>query len=151
MRAPDSTDYLVPNNPSSTYSISSEKTELLSPDTCSTVTTDDAKFCELMEDVRSSSAGLPPSGQRPIRRPEVWKETSLTTGTSSPATSDNLTHVTSSSSTLQPSTSASAVTNSTGTKDSGNFSEMNNTNQEEQPLDPSKLLTSQKPMRYVNV
>ncbi|RWS04600.1 leukocyte tyrosine kinase receptor-like protein [Dinothrombium tinctorium] len=37
---PDATDHLIPNNPSSNsnYSMSTEKSELLSPDTCSTIT-----------------------------------------------------------------------------------------------------------------
>lgn len=65
---PGSTDYLVPTNPSPTYSLSSEKTELLSPDTCSTVTTnDDTKLLELMDDIQSSGSG--------IHRP--WRKTSI--------------------------------------------------------------------------
>ncbi|XP_053207383.1 ALK tyrosine kinase receptor-like isoform X2 [Panonychus citri] len=49
---PDSTDYLIPNacsnsNSNSNYSISTEKTELLSPDTCSTVTSGNDDNCKL--------------------------------------------------------------------------------------------------------
>uniref|UniRef100_T1KLD1 receptor protein-tyrosine kinase n=1 Tax=Tetranychus urticae TaxID=32264 RepID=T1KLD1_TETUR len=49
---PDSTDYLIPNacsnsNSNSNYSISTEKTELLSPDTCSTVTSGNDDACKL--------------------------------------------------------------------------------------------------------
>lgn len=65
---PGSTDYLVPTNPSPTYSLSSEKTELLSPDTCSTVTTnDETKLLELLDDAQSSGSG--------VHRP--WKKTSI--------------------------------------------------------------------------
>ena len=49
---PDATDYLVPNNPgsqtNSNYSMATEKTELLSPDTCSTLScVPDDKLLEL--------------------------------------------------------------------------------------------------------
>jgi hypothetical protein len=52
--APDSTDYLVPNsamcsNSASNYSVSTEKTELMSPDSCST-TTNDSRLVELLDE-----------------------------------------------------------------------------------------------------
>ena len=68
---PGSTDYLVPTNPSPTYSLSSEKTELLSPDTCSTVTNDDTKLLELLDDGQMSS------GSGVSRPPNPWKKSSI--------------------------------------------------------------------------
>lgn len=69
MRPPPGSDYLVPTNPSPTYSLSSEKTELLSPDTCSTVTNDDAKLLELLDDAQSSGSG--------IHQNPSWKKSSI--------------------------------------------------------------------------
>lgn len=78
---PGSTDYLVPTNPSPTYSLSSEKTELLSPDTCSTVTgstvtNEDAKLLELLDDPQSSGSGI----LHPHR--PLWKKQSITSSVS---------------------------------------------------------------------
>ena len=78
---PDATDYLVPNNPcsnsNSNYSMSTEKTELLSPDTCSTFscTNEDNKLLELLEDVNPPV--IPP-------RTGNWKETSFSYRNSNP-------------------------------------------------------------------
>lgn len=70
---PDATDYLVPNpcsNSTSNYSVSTEKTELLSPDTCSTVSCNNeesnAKLLELLED----PPAIPP-------RIGNWRETTF--------------------------------------------------------------------------
>lgn len=58
MRPPqDSTDYLLPNNPgsqtNSNYSMATEKTELLSPDTCSTMScVPDDKLLEMDEQLQ---------------------------------------------------------------------------------------------------
>lgn len=71
---PDATDYLVPNNPcsnsNSNYSMSTEKTELLSPDTCSTFscTNEDNKLLELMDDLNPPV--IPP------RTAPNWKDSS---------------------------------------------------------------------------
>ena len=68
---PDSTDYLVPNstmcsNSASNYSVSTEKTELLSPDSCST-TTNDSRLVELLDD---RTQPMPDKGS--------WSETTFT-------------------------------------------------------------------------
>lgn len=63
---PDSTDYLVPtacSNSNSNYSISTEKTELLSPDTCSTITSNHEDTLKSLDDEQKNPL-LPP------RRPE---------------------------------------------------------------------------------
>lgn len=71
---PDSTDYLIPNacsNSNSNYSISTEKTELLSPDTCSTVTSTNDETCKLVAMLDDSDlngtglTGLPGSKDKP--------------------------------------------------------------------------------------
>ena len=78
---PDATDYLVPNNPcsnsNSNYSMSTEKTELLSPDTCSTFScsNEDNKLLELLDDVNPPV--IPP-------RAGNWKETSFSDKNSIP-------------------------------------------------------------------
>lgn len=68
---PDATDYLIPNHPcsnsASNYSVSTEKTELLSPDTCSTATADDCHLVELLDDYNSASKKVP-----------AWSETNFT-------------------------------------------------------------------------
>lgn len=65
---PDSTDYLVPtntcSNSASNYSVSTEKTELLSPDSCSNTTGDN----------RSADGD---DSTRPNSRDGSWKETSF--------------------------------------------------------------------------
>lgn len=71
MRPPPGSDYLVPTNPSPTYSLSSEKTELLSPDTCSTVTNDDTKLLELLDDAQSGS------GSGIQHNSSSWKKSSI--------------------------------------------------------------------------
>lgn len=53
---PDATDYLIPNNPgsqtNSNYSMATEKTELLSPDTCSTLSCiNDDKLLEIEDHI----------------------------------------------------------------------------------------------------
>ena len=79
MRPPPDAEYLVPNNPgsSSNYSMSTEKTELLSPDTCSTMTTEDTKL-ELDELVAPPI--IPP---RTTPRSKEIAVTSLTTNITS--------------------------------------------------------------------
>lgn len=82
---PDSTDYLVPNsavcsNSASNYSVATEKTELLSPDSCST-TTNDSRLVELLDE----SAG-PPLSQK-----SSWKETTFSA--TSPESSSTATEV----------------------------------------------------------
>lgn len=68
---PDSTDYLVAtvcSNSNSNYSISTEKTELFSPDTCSTATSnndDTLKFPSISEEDRERNPLLPP--ERPLK------------------------------------------------------------------------------------
>lgn len=69
--APDSTDYLVPNsatcsNSASNYSVSTEKTELLSPDSCST-TTNDSRLVELLDEAA-----------QPASEKASWNETTFT-------------------------------------------------------------------------
>ena len=65
---PDSTDYLVPSatlcSNASNYSVNTEKTELLSPDSCST-TTNDSRLVELLDD----------SGKSASRK--AWSETAF--------------------------------------------------------------------------
>lgn len=69
---PDSTDYLVPtacSNSNSNYSIGTEKTELFSPDTCSTATSnhdDTLKLASILEEEREKNTLLPP--ERPEKR-----------------------------------------------------------------------------------
>ena len=59
---PNSTEYLIPNvlsNSNSNYSMSTERTELLSPETCSTVTNNDNepnKLMDLDEDLHCQTA-----------------------------------------------------------------------------------------------
>lgn len=67
---PDATDYLIPNNPrsNSNYSMSTEKTELLSPDSCSTVTNENN--AKLMEFDEHTPPIVPP-------RTGTWRETSF--------------------------------------------------------------------------
>lgn len=73
---PDSTDYLIPNHPcsnsASNYSVSTEKTELLSPDTCSTAT-EDCHLVELMEDFNSGPPSLP--AKKTVVSGSTWSET----------------------------------------------------------------------------
>lgn len=69
--APDSTDYLVPSstmcsNSASNYSVSTEKTELLSPDSCSSAT-NDIRLVDLPDDC---------DAEPPAR--VAWDETTLT-------------------------------------------------------------------------
>lgn len=69
--APDSTDYLVPSSTmcsasASNYSVSTEKTELLSPDSCST-TTNDSRLVELPDDCSPAATSN-----------TSWRETALT-------------------------------------------------------------------------
>ncbi|RWS25147.1 leukocyte tyrosine kinase receptor-like protein [Leptotrombidium deliense] len=67
---PDATDYLIPNNPcsNSNYSTSTEKSELLSPDTCSTITNGESG--KLVEFDEHLPPVVPP-------RPGSWKDSSI--------------------------------------------------------------------------
>ena len=69
---PDSADYLVPSHALSTasasnYSVSTEKTELMSPDSCSSTTNDiDSRLVELLDE-----------NTVPVPSTETWKETAF--------------------------------------------------------------------------
>ena len=148
MRPPPESGYLVPNKPSSTYSFSSERTELMSPDTCSTVTTDDMRFAELMEEVRASAAS------RPIRRFE-WRESPLTTPSPPPTAESPSQMRLSPSPTERPGPSSSKVVTKIASNHVSKNDQPINDEREveigEEPLNPGKLIESQKPIRYVNV
>jgi hypothetical protein len=122
---PDATDYLVPNNPcsnsNSNYSMSTEKTELLSPDTCSTFscTNEDNKLLELLDDVNPPA--IPP-------RTGSWRETSFSDRNSVPKNPTN-----------------SVI----GKSDAIKSNLLTNSSPQPLTLDASNLL--QQPSRYVNV
>lgn len=123
MRPPaDATDYLVPNHPcsnsASNYSVSTEKTELLSPDTCSTAT-EDCHLVELMDDYISGPS-LP---AKKTVSGGTWKETPFTEETPGPSTS-----------------SSSTLTSGIEMSRDVSSSKINNRANEVQ-LDPSKLVS----------
>lgn len=129
--APDTTDYLVPNpcsNSTSNYSMSTEKTELLSPDTCSTLSTNDdnnAKLLEFMDDNNSPPVIPPRSGN--------WKDTSFINQRN--YQSNNF---------QKP-----KIDNISGTNEESTNSNNNPSGQQSLLLDASALI--QNPSRYVNV
>ena len=81
---PDATDYLIPNHPcsnsASNYSVSTEKTELLSPDTCSTATADDCHLVELLDDYNSTASKKVPAWSETHFTSEAGSSTSGTSG-----------------------------------------------------------------------
>ena len=123
---PDATDYLVPNNPcsnsNSNYSMSTEKTELLSPDTCSTFScsNEDNKLLELLDDVNPPV--VPP-------RADNWRETSFSDRNSN-----------------QKNLIDSSTARSNGIK-----SDLRANNSAAQPLILDATALLQQPSRYVNV
>src|SRR6185437_7910481 len=77
---PDTTDYLVPNNPcsnsNSNFSMSTERTELLSPDTCSTVSCNNEDSNQkLLEFIDERNSSAPPPVIPP--RTNNFRETSF--------------------------------------------------------------------------